>query len=232
MDIRTASRTAAATCLVLGPLALAVPVTLSEADLNGAAQLRLTSAHLGTAHLGNVLLLAQILVVPAVIYAARLARRGAPRLAFIGGGLSALAWLAALIGLGATQIVVYDGALLPNPGAIAPLIDKMGADPVVGTLTLLFVLGHVIGMVVLGIALWRSRAVPAWVGILFAAYPLVHLGAHIGGSIAADNVSGVLFVIASVACAVRVLRVRNDDWDLPTTVEPAAVERAAAVPVG
>jgi hypothetical protein len=231
MDVRTLSRTVGAACLIVGPLAMAVPVTLSEADLDGTAQLRLTAQHLGTANLTNVLLLAQILLVPAMIYAARLARRGAPTLAFFGGGISALAWLTGLMGLGAAGILVYHGAKLPDQAAAALLIDKVNADPVTGTLTLIFVLGHVVGMVLLGAALWRSHAIPVWAAALFVLYPLVHLGAHIGGSIAVDNASGVLLVVASVVCAIKIMQRPNGEWDLPTTAEPVALVARETAPV-
>jgi hypothetical protein len=225
MDIRTISRSAGAACLILGPIALAIPVTLTEADQTAAEQLRLTAAHLGTVDLGNKLTLAQILLVPAMIYAARLARRGAAKLAFFGGGLSALAWLAGLMAFAGTGVVVYHGSTAPDQSAIAGVLDRSFNDPVIGVLTLVFVLGHVVGMVLLGTALWRSRAVPAWAAGLFILFPIVHLAAHIAGSIALDDASGVLFVVAAIVCAVRLLRLGNDEWDLPVATRPVTVAR-------
>ncbi|HEY1488770.1 MAG TPA: hypothetical protein VGF84_21855 [Micromonosporaceae bacterium] len=232
MEIRSLSRALAALCLVVGPLALAIPATYSEADTDGAGQLRLAAGHLGMAGLSNALLLPAILIVPAMIYAARLARRGSPRLAFFGGGIAALGWLAGLIGLGATGLIVYHGVGLPDQGAAAALIDRVGADPTVGTLTLLFVLGHVVGMILLGVALLRSRAVPVWAAVLFIAYPLVHLGAHIGGSVAVDDISGILLLVAGVMCAISVLRLDNGRWDLPSGETVTAEAPGVAVPVG
>ena len=232
MDIRTASRTFAAASLIIGPLAFAIPVNFTEADSKAAEQLRVTSHHLGLANLSNTLLLAEILLVPAMIYAARLARKSAPRLAFIGGGLSALAWIAGLISLGGLGVVFYYGARQTDQSAAATLLDKASNDPVIGTLTLLFVLGHLIGMIILGVALWRSRAIPAWAGIMFTLFPLVHLGAHIGGSVVVDDLSALLLLIPAIVCAVTILRMRNDDWDLPTaTAAPAVPAERSAVPV-
>jgi len=232
MEIRSLSRGVAAACLVLGPLALTIPTTYSEADTNGAGQLRLAAAHLGQAGLSNAILLPGLLIVPAMIYAARLARRRSPRLAFFGGGIAALAWLAGLVGLGATGLIVYHGVGLPDQGTVAALIDRVGADPTVGTLTLLFVLGHVVGMILLGAALLRSRAVPVWAAVLFILYPLVHIAAHIGGSVTVDNISGVLLVVASVMCAIAVLRLDNARWDLPAEEHVAVEAPGVSVPVG
>lgn len=223
MDVRTMSRRAAAASLIVGPLALALPTTYTEADANGAGQLSLAAAHLTAAHYGNLVLIPGLLIVPAMVYAARLARPRAPRLAFLGGGLSALAWMAGLVGLGATGLVVYHAVGLPDQSTPAALIDRLGADPIVGTLTLLFVLGHVLGMVMLGAALWRSRAIPQWAAVLFTAYPLVHLLAHVVGSVPLDNASGVLLAVPSIMAAVAVLRTSNAHWDLSAGTEPTRV---------
>lgn len=214
MDIRTASRCSAAASLVVGSLALALPVSYYDGDQPGATQLREAAAHAGMAKFGNALLALQILVVPAMIYVARLARGRAPRLAFVGGGLAALGWLAGLMGIGTAGIVVYQATTLPDQAAAATLIDKMAADPAFGLLTGVFVLGHVLGMIILGAALWRSHAVPTWAAILFTLVPVGHLVGHFA-SRALDVADGYALVLACAVCAVAVLRRPNDDWDLP-----------------
>jgi hypothetical protein len=171
----------------------------------------------------------QILVVPAMVYVARLARGRAPRLAFVGGGLAALGWLAGLMGLGTTEILVYQGTTMPDQNAAATLIDKLSADPVFGLLTGIFVLGHVVGMIILGAALWRSHAVPAWGAILFILVPVGHLIGHFA-SRALDIADGYAFVLACVVCAVAVLRRANDGWDLPAGADQRALTEPAAVP--
>jgi hypothetical protein len=40
----------------------------------------------------------------------------------------------------------------------------MGNIVPIGLASNIFVLGHVLGLVLLGIALWRGRVVPAWAG--------------------------------------------------------------------
>jgi hypothetical protein len=215
MDIRTLSRSAGAVSLIIGSIGLAIPVTVTEKELDGAGQLSSAAGHLGLTHLGNVLLLAQVLLVPAMIYAARLARRGAPKLAFFGGGLAALGWLSGLIAFGGLQVVAYWGAQQSDNAAVATVLDKAGSDPVLGTLTLVFVFGHLIGMVLLGAALWRSHAVPVWAAICMILFALIHNGAHAAGSVPVDDLSAVFLLVASVTCAVRIMRTPNDDWDLP-----------------
>jgi hypothetical protein len=229
MDIRTTSRAVGAGCLIIGSLALAIPVTITEADQTAAQQMQTTAAHLGEVNLSNNLVLLQILIVPAMIYTARLARRGAPKLAFFGGGLSALAWLAGLMAFAGTGVVVYHAATAADQSAIAGVLDKAFNDPVIGILTLVFVLGHVVGMVLLGAALWRSHAVPVWAAVLFLLFPIVHLAAHIIGSVALDDGSAVLLVVAAMVCGVQLLRLPNAEWDLPTA-DAATVPTEVAVP--
>lgn len=216
MDIRTASRAAAVTSLVVGATALALPLSVTgDGDAPAARQLADYAAHPGTAMTTNVLTFAIILMVPAMVYTARLARRGAPTTAFVGGGLAALGWLAGLMSLGMSQVLLYQGSRLPDRAAAATLVDAVTADPVFGTLVGVFVVGHVVGMVVLGVALWRSRAVPVWVAGLFVAYPVLHFAAH-GGPAVIDYVARAALVVAAVGIAVRIARTPNVDWDAPT----------------
>jgi hypothetical protein len=215
MDIRTISRAAGAAALVIGPVTSAVPIVVTDSE-NGtvAEQLADYAANPGAAQASNALLLLIIAVVPAMIYAARLARPGAPKLAFFGGALAALGWLAGLISLGAGQVALYQGSQLADQAAAAALIDAMNSDPVYGSLIGIFVVGHISGMILLGVALWRSRAVPVWAAGLFIAYPVLHFIAHATNP-AIDWAAKVAFVVSAVVIAMRILRTTNDRWDLP-----------------
>ena len=226
MDIRTASRVAGAVSLIVGPLALAIPIAITDDDAPIAAQLHDYANHPALATLSNIVLLPAILILPAVIYAARLARRGAPGLAFVGGGLAALGWIAGFMSIGAVQIALYQGSTLADQAGAATLIDKMNGDPTYGTLVGVFVLGHVIGMIVLGVGLWRSRAVAPWVAALFIAYPVGHLVGHAINPVI-DAISSVILLVSAVAVAAKILRTPNEQWDLPsgkgvTVAEPVA----------
>jgi hypothetical protein len=61
------------------------------------------------------------------------------------------------------------------------LFDAVAAmeHPAVGVAVLLFVLGHIVGTVLLGLALRRSRAVPAWAGIVLAVSQPLHFVAFV-----------------------------------------------------
>lgn len=229
MDIRTVSRAVGAVALVAGPLALAVPIVVTDNEQGAAIdQLNDYAAHSGAALLSNLLLIPLMLLVPAMIYAARVARRRSPATAFVGGGLAALGWTAGLISIGAGQIALYQGSQLPDPSGAAALIDAVNTDPVYGTLVGMFVIGHLVGMIVLGIGLWRSRAVPVWAAACFVAYPVLHFVGSATSPVL-DRAANVLLLISGLVLAVKVARTPNDEWDLPTAgvIEAAHREPAA-----
>lgn len=68
------------------------------------------------------------------------------------------------------------------------------------------------GLLLLGIALWRSRVAPAWMGIALAVGGFTH--PFLWGTI----LTGVGLLVAAVGFAgasVALLRMSNDDFDRP-----------------
>jgi hypothetical protein len=90
--------------------------------------------------------------------------------------------------------------------------DALHGEPLLGIAGLLFIVGIVFGLGLLGAALWRSRYAPAWAGIALmiggATHPFIpnHIGQGIGLFVAAAGFAG-----ASIA----LLRMRNDEFDMP-----------------
>ncbi|GIF45482.1 hypothetical protein DFJ67_0883 [Asanoa ferruginea] len=232
MDTRALSRFTGAACLVLAPLAL-VAGTLTEPhfdeDAPAASQLADVATHAIPAAPARTLVWLLILLMPlTVLYAARMARRGAPRLAAVGGALSFLAWSAGIASIGGVEAAYWFGSRMEDRDTVAALLDAVTGDAVYNTLLMVFVLGHLVGMLVLGIGLWRSRAVPAWVGILFGASPFLHAVA-MGIGPAVDAIAYGLLSIATVACAVILARTPDAEWDLPARIAAKPVpERVAA----
>lgn len=227
MDIRSVSRTVAVVTLAVAGIASAVPLIVTENDDAPALQqFHAYTVHAGVAAATNAMLFATMAIVPAMIFAGRVARRGAPKLAYLGAGISAMAWLAGLTSLGAEQIGLYEGSRLPDQNGAAALLDALTKNPVYEGLVLTFVLGHTVGMILLGIALWRSKAVGAWVGILMIVYVLLHTVGH-AVSATADIAAGIVLGVVLVVLAVTVARTPNAEWDLPAggRLEPAAREK-------
>lgn len=100
-----------------------------------------------------------------------------------------------------------------DPSIISKFSDALEATPTAGLGSGLFILGLMFGTLLLGIALWRSKAVPAWAGIAVAlggfTHPFLQFN-HI--------VVGIGLAVLASGCAaasVALLRMRNDDFDLP-----------------
>lgn len=155
-----------------------------------------------------------VLLVPATFAVAWAARRSAPRLA-TAGALIALTGFLAGLGLihgGGTPLAYLTVREGLDVTSMARLDEAAWNDPMQTLASLLFLVGIVIGLTVLGMALWRSRVAPAWLGIALAVggftHPFIpnHTAQGIGLAVAAIGFAG-----ASLA----LLRMRNDDFDLP-----------------
>jgi hypothetical protein len=70
------------------------------------------------------------------------------------------AWLADLVSLGASDLLYDHPAQLPDRASAVTLVHAITSDAAFVVPEALFIIGHLLGMLLLGIALWRSRAVP------------------------------------------------------------------------
>lgn len=141
-----------------------------------------------------------------------LAMRRSPWLATIGGFLS----LTGFIGYGLISMwqveLSYHSALLGGGKLLATLYDQINADPVQVILLLVFIIGHLIGPMLLGIALVRARLIPAWaMWVLILRIPLQAAGfiAKIGLTMEIYTY-GLLF-IASIPVAFALLTFRDEE---------------------
>jgi len=154
-----------------------------------------------------------VALVPATFAVAWVARRGAPRLTTAGALISLLGFLAGVALLGgvmtpALATVRHD----LDPGTMAAFSDAMEGEPLMGVAGLLFISGVVIGLGLLGAALWRSRSAPAWAGIAIMVGGITH--PFVPGSIAQGV--GLLIAAAGFAGAsYALLRQPDDAFDLP-----------------
>jgi hypothetical protein len=80
--------------------------------------------------------------------------------------------------------------------------------PPIGLASNIFVLGHIVGLVLISIALWRGRRVPAWAALLLGVSQLLHFVFAI--AIPVDALDGCAWGLAAVGFAAAA-------WSLPTT---------------
>jgi hypothetical protein len=210
--ISRADRLVLAVLLPAGPLAVAIlrgllPYYTTDSNTVLAGKV---AAHQGTEQVVLWLTVVAILtLIPGVITAGLMARRGAPRLGTTGLVLS----FAGLMFLGSTSIAGPDAVALGAarigmaPGTVGRLLSAVGALGPVSLGSAVFVAGHVIGLFLLGIALWRAGAVPAWAGLAIAISQIGHfVFAALVPNHLLDGCSWGLTAIGFAAVAVALLR--------------------------
>lgn len=167
-------------------------------------------------------LLASTCTISGVVAVLWVSRRRAPVLTTLAAALAVPGYTAlaaggspgvALVALAADGQIGTETAYLLGAGAEAlPQATAMG---------FVFVAGHLLGTVLLGLALWRSRALPAWVGLLLAVSQPVHLYAAMTGNNTVDLVAWGATACCFLAAGVAAARLPRDEFDL------APVDRGA-----
>ncbi|GIH71784.1 hypothetical protein [Sphaerimonospora thailandensis] len=216
-DVRGFWRILLAVIAPLPMLAQAVYYLLSPID-GGASFAETVAAYTANQQLMNVLrLVGAVFVVglPAATFAvAWAARRGAPRLTSFGAFISLLgsfSGIALITGGGPLAYHTVRSGL--DVGAMTRLSDDvLENDPVQLMAGLLFIVGIVIGLLLLGLALWRSRVAPAWMGIALAVGGFTH--PFVPGHVA-QGVGLLLAALGFAGASLALLRMRNDEFDLP-----------------
>jgi hypothetical protein len=187
----------------LGSLAAAV-VTPVRSSGSGAEQIAAAAAHPTRMAWATVLDLGILLLVPALLYVGRLA--GASRLGRAGFGLS---FIGVLIGCGylvALDPLVSAGAHQGDRTAAAALIDGYSGTGIFLAALVVFMVGHVVGFVLLGVALARARVVPVWAAAALALWPAGEIAGDAAGVSAVSVVGYALLAVGLGGCAAALIR--------------------------
>lgn len=158
-----------------------------------------------TIHLVAFVLASYLLPIGAVGLA-YLAYRRTPWLATIAGLLAVVGWLP-FSGLTALDDLIRAMAQMPDSGAYAELLDRFSLDAVMTSYLLVYIIGHLVAYVLLGVALRRAGVLPAWAAwSMIASSPLtmaafaLPVSTRITGAIALS-----LLVLGSVPAARAIL---------------------------
>lgn len=215
-DVRSFQRYAAAIILPIPPTCVAIGRLFQTDDSDTRRTLDLIAANpdrqFTFALLGFIGLLT---VVPAFLAAAGLSRRRRPVLTTIALTVNLVGYLGAFA-VAAIDNLYLIGALLPadQRDVAAIVIDKMWSSGIPGVSTNLFVLGHVLGAILMGLALRGSIATIGWLAMLLTT-PMHVLAFVVLQMPALDLAAWLLMTLAFVCCAVKIIKIPNDDWDLP-----------------
>lgn len=170
-----------------------------------------------TRHLTFTLLgfVAMLTVVPAFLAAARLARRRRPVLATVALGVNLVAYLGGSVMFALDQMYLAGGSLPADQrDGAAALIDAMWSTGVSGVGTGLFVVGHVIGAILMGLALRGSIPTIGWVAMILS-QPGHIVAFVVLQSTLVDALAWGGIALCFAFCAAAVLRMPDDEWDVP-----------------
>jgi len=219
-DVRTFRRWVAAGLLVVPATCIAIGRLFLTDDSSTRRTLDLLAANpdrqLTFALLGWI---AGFAIVPAFLAAGRLARRRRPVLATIATAVNLASYFGASA-LSALDVLYLAGGRLPaeQRDGGAALIDGIWSTGIAGFSTGLFVVGHVTGAILLGLALRGSIHPVGWIAMLLTqpghVFAFVVVPNHV-----TDALAWSLMTVAMAFCAVRVLRTPDDEWDLPPAVD-------------
>jgi hypothetical protein len=201
----------------LAPLGTAAAILAQPypVSADAAAALAGATAHPGAQQTALFLnLIPTFLIVPAVISLAWVTRRYTPKLTVVGTVLAVLGYTA-LIQLPNTDLVNLVAARQGiDPDKVIALVTAAQAHPVYVIGVLVFLLGHIVGQVLLGIALWRARVAPRWMPVVLIIALPTDVVAGAAGVNALAALAWVLTAIGFATASVALLRTRNDDFDL------------------
>jgi len=210
-------RTLGGLCLILAPIFFAIAeITYPASDGNGAAQLDIAARNqavmLADIYFG---IAAAILFIPAVYAVLHVTRRRGVVLGHVAAILVIAGVCLAHLALGGLQLMLWamagDAA---DRQVMASFIDKTQQNAA----GLPLVLGHELfafGLIVLGIAIWRSGFGYRWAG------PAIALGVAIdivGGTIGVPDpfisiLSDAIFVTGLAAVGLKVLLTPDAEWE-------------------
>lgn len=175
-------------------------------DSTGANALALVAAHPGLYRLSTIAaMLGSLLMIPAMLGARRLVGDRSRRLGFIGATLVAAGYTCyfAVAFTGFTDL-----AMVERGGPVADyaaVLDSVQSDPWGLWVFVLFALGNLVGTLLLGAALLRSRAVPIWAAAGVIAWPPLHVIGLVAGTEWFEVAGALLQAVGLAVTGLRLL---------------------------
>jgi hypothetical protein len=206
---------------VLGNAAYAWETRHGGSDSTSAGALALTRAdpQLDRASM-IVTMLGALLMVAVAVGAMRLIHRRAAKLGLIGGVLMAAGYIAYFAMLFLDHISFVMAARGRNQADYAKILDDSMNGASVVWVYLTFVVGNLIGTLLLGLALRRSRAVASWVAWGVLGWPILHVVGLFFGSEWFEVVGALAQAAGFAGVAIYMLR-----QPLPAEIDPAVVRQ-------
>jgi uncharacterized integral membrane protein len=180
----------------------------------------------------NAALIGSLFIIPGLLGAMQLLRKQAPRLSLTAGTMMIAGYIC-YFGINASTFAELGLAERGvNGSAVTGALDAGENDPAGLWIFLVFVLGNLVGTLLLSIALWRSRTVAKWAAVAVFAWPVLHVIGLIAGT-EWFEVAGAVLQAAGFAAVASVLLARHDKstLDLNTANDAAASEYSTHPPI-
>ena len=215
-DVRSFQRYVAAVILPIPPTCIALGRLFQTDDSDTRRALDLVAANPDRQFIFTLLgFISLMCVIPAFLAAARLSRRRRPVLTTAALVVNLMGFIGAFA-LFAIDNLYLIGASLPveqrDVGAI--VIDEMWSAGIPGFSASLFVLGHFLGTILMGLALRGSIPTVGWLAMLLTT-PVHFLAFVFLQMPGLDMAAWLLMTLAFVYCALKIIKTPNDEWDLP-----------------
>ena len=216
-DARNFGRTLTGLALIAGPLLMLVAsiVTPNTDNDNKLKELNSVAAHKSAYLWGSVLfLLGTLILLAASVGIIHLFRNRRVTLGQIAGSLL-LVGTAVTTAFYAFTILEYEMVNHAglNRAELAKYLHEVNNTAALAPLFILFILGIVLGLILLAIAAWRAKLIPIWAAILILLGGLI---AFFGGQDQASSIiDSVLLLIPFVILGRTVLSMSDEEWDAP-----------------
>jgi hypothetical protein len=233
----SSARKVLASCLVVPPVLWAVSSLVGPSTSNGSSvhdqlkDLNKIAAHKGAYVVSNILFLAAAMVFLIATYGIVHVYRGRKvGIGQVAGGLIAIAMSVFFMfyGFGISSYEMVNHAQFRTPGIqhLFAQLNHFGQSSGPGAIVFIaFILGIVVGPILLGIAMIRRRNVPLWAGILVILTGPV--GFFVDGK-AGNTIFQVVLLVALTPLALLIWRMSDEDWDAPREIAGARQDRPAA----
>jgi hypothetical protein len=228
-DARNFGRTLTGLTLIAGPLLylLGQIVSPDVDDDNKVKELANVAAHKGSYLTGALLFFVGALVtIASMIGVIHLFRSRRVSLGQVAATL-VLIGNTAIVGFYAFSTVEYE--MVNQSGLdrteMAKLLDKADGSASGAAFFILFLVGIVLGLLLLALAMWRRKVAPPWAAAAIVATAVV---GFLGNSKALGIASFALLLVGFGGLALRVLGMSDEEWDAPRDAAAPAPPPAPA----
>jgi Domain of unknown function (DUF4386) len=228
-DSRNFGRTFAGLALIAAPVLFLVGTAVDPAWADDTEEyLNEVAADKGLYLLAGILnLVGALLLIAGLLGVIHLLRRRRVTVGQIGAALVMIGAVAIASTYTINVIEILGTGDEFDRGQVVRLLDDAEESGEAAPIFVMFLLGLVLGSILLAIGLWRQRAVPLWVPIVLVLSSLA--GFVAGDTQAASLISSAILAAALIAIGLRILAVSDDDWERWEVLSEERAPREASV---